>query len=234
MSGKHLSECCISEVFLGFAESPVSHSWLISFLKWLKLLMVPSSSILVVHSGEFSWEPSYKKSKAVVFFFFFFCLPKIPGVSMALRPVFMLVSRCVKSQFILLSLYYHMPTYRTAVLIFCGWFFLLSKNLSRRQASWPRFSELDRWATRTESRGFVMAFGRCRGHRSVSPGKHRPHPRTPAFRLRALPPGHPLWVPQPRPALLWQENSLPLDSLGALVFVVVVVIFSATFLCVYC
>ena len=43
---------------------------------------------------------------------------------------------------------------------------------------------------RSKSRGFVKALGRSRGHCIVSPGKHRPHPRTLTFWLQVPVPGN--------------------------------------------
>ena len=43
---------------------------------------------------------------------------------------------------------------------------------------------------RSKSRGFVKALGRSRGHCIVSPGKHRPHPRTLTFWLQVPIPGN--------------------------------------------
>lgn len=89
---KHLSEYIFLRSVWGSVESAASPSWLTSFLKWLKLLIVHSSSVVVVYSGEASWEPSYEKSSRVVSVFL---LPKIAGVSTLLRPVFMLTSQLV-------------------------------------------------------------------------------------------------------------------------------------------
>ena len=43
---------------------------------------------------------------------------------------------------------------------------------------------------RSKSRRFVKALGRSRGHYIVSPGKCRPHPRTPTFWLQVPVPGN--------------------------------------------
>ena len=105
-----------------------------------------------------------------------------------------------------------MPTYRTAVWILCGWFFffLLPKPLLRRQASLTHFSEPGRWAMRSKCRGCVKALDWSRGHCVVSPGKHRPHPRTPSFWLQVPRPGH-----RPRAP---QSQSAPLRPAGIPVF----------------
>ena len=77
---------------------------------------------------------------------------------------------------------------------------------------------------RSKSRGFVKALGIRRGHCIVSPGKHRPHPRTPTF-----------WLQVPRPGQSPRYHSLSLHCssrlefpvsglwLGARVFVVCLV-----------
>ena len=60
---------------------------------------------------------------------------------------------------------------------------------------------------RSKSRGFVKALGIRRGHCIVSPGKHRPHPRTLTF-----------WLQVPRPGQSSRYHSLSLHCSGRLEF----------------
>lgn len=219
----------------GVGWFPVPPSWLISLLKWLKWQTVTWSSTVAVHSGEISWEQVIKNHPEQ--FQFYSPLPMIPGVSIVLRPVLMLISQCV----VLTHYRKHKLRPRANVSselqleFLWGIFFSFVQNpIEKGQASSPHLSEPGMWAVRSESVGFNKALGRCRGRSFLSPGKHRPHPRTPASHRQNVSHSSSVGTATPAPTCCsGRQNSLSELHLGALVSAAVVVVFCATFLCVY-